>query len=68
MTGSCDRCDGPAVWLVYAAYDMPGSLPHPLVARYPAAAFRLCSAHLPEYLRADEDAPNGTRMWVVTPS
>lgn len=62
---SCERCDEPPKFLLYAAYDAGSDEVHPKVARYPFAMFGACVGHVADLLTADSDTPGATHQWVV---
>lgn len=62
---SCDACDEPIAFMVYAAYDVDPSNLHPLMARYPGAMFRACHGCLAGLMRADSRAVGTSGQYVV---
>lgn len=65
----CDSCSEPALWYVYAAYDIPTpTAPHPTMARYPGAMFRVCNDHLTVLMAQDSQTDGTTKQWVVKPA
>lgn len=63
---ACDRCKKEAAWLVFAAYPIdPGWVGSGQVEHYPHPLARVCPAHLPSVLAADEAS---TGQWMIRPT
>lgn len=60
---TCDHCDRPITWLVFAAHDLGSGMN---VARYPAPFARACDlAHAEVSIAADQTAPVAPTRYVL---